>query len=234
MTGRNRRVRGRPATNYAADDPRAYGTPVWWHEASLGVTKDGSNLVSLWEDQIGSTDPASAGASRPTWNASGPNSRPYIRFVNDTLNVALASPLLGADWTVVVVGRNTTAGSTSGTFLRQGHVANNTGLDLTFASGARNVLCKGGANHIGGTMVADTWEIWTASRVSGAAPTLLINGVNDPLTNSGNTTYNTGANTFDYGVGTNVCEIAECFAYAQSGMSLAALITALQAKYAIA
>lgn len=238
QTGRSRRFPPRIVSGYAADDPRAYGSPVWWHEASLGVTKDGSNNVDAWADQSGNArDVAQAGATRPVWNASGPNSRPYIRFVNDSLTLALGAAILGADWTIVVVGRNSSSGgSTSGTFLRQGHVGSNTGVDLTFAVGVRNVLCKGVANHTGGTMTTDLWEIWTASRVSSpaAAPTLLINGVNDPLTNSGTTGYNATANELTYGVNSNICEIAECFAYNQSAMSLGALITALKTKYGIA
>jgi hypothetical protein len=46
--------------------------------ADLGVTKDGSNFVSAWVDQVGSRDLAEA-TNKPLWVASGVNGHPVIR-----------------------------------------------------------------------------------------------------------------------------------------------------------
>jgi hypothetical protein len=111
-------------------------------------------------------------------------------------------------------------------------VANNTGLDLTFAANVRTVTCKGVAVHTGGTMTNDTFEIWQLERINGSAPTLKVNNSADALTLSGSTGYLTGANTFDYGISLNACRIAFCCAFNATGISTA-FVTALRTKYAI-
>ena len=235
VTGRDRRIR--PVINsYAADDPRAYGTPVWWHDPNVAasITKDGSNRVSSMLDlSTGGNDVANGGAvgTWPTYVAGALNGYPVLNFTNQTLNKSLGAPILGTDWTVILVGSNRSAGGTNGSFLRQGHVANNTGLDLTFVANVRTVACKGVQVHTGGTMTNDTFEIWQVEKVSGSAPTLKINNSADALTGA-LTGYSTGANTFDYGVSTNVCRIAFCCAFNATGISTA-FVTALRTKYAI-
>lgn len=233
VTGRDRRIR--PVTNnYAATDPRKYGTPAWWHKSDAGITLNVSK-VTTWADQSGNAVDVTQAvdATRPTYSASGgPNSYPSLRFANQSLNLSLASPLLTTDWTVVLVCRATTAGSTSGTFLRHGHVANNTGLDIISSALTRRVTCKGVANHDDSTMTADAWEIQAVSRANGAAPLMWVNNASQVLTNAASTSYSTGANILDYGVAVNACELAEVIAY-NTVIDTTALVTALRTKYAI-
>lgn len=219
---------------YADTDPRKYGAPVWWHKSDAGITLNVSKVIT-WADQSGNAVNVTQGtdATRPTYSASGgPNSYPSLRFVNQSLNLPLASPLITTDWTVVLVCRATTAGSTSGTFLRHGHVANNTGLDIISSALTRRVTCKGVANHDDSTMTADAWEIQAISRANGAAPLMWVNNASQVLTNTASTGYSTGANILDYGVAVNVCELAEVIAY-NSVVDTTALVTALRTKYAI-
>jgi hypothetical protein len=59
-----------------------------WLDASLGVTKDGSDFVSQWDDQSGNgRDFTGSGTSKPLWVDSVLNSLPVIRFdgTNDKL-----------------------------------------------------------------------------------------------------------------------------------------------------
>lgn len=237
-TGRDRRVQAYvPAAGYAADDPRAYGTPVWWHDPDLGLTKDGSNRVSSMLDQSASgADVTNAGAVG-TWptQTTTLNGHAVLRFAaTQTLNRALASPLITTDWTIVLVVANQFAatGSTNCNFLRHGHVANNTGLDLTATAGTRTVTSKGVAVRTDGVMTNDTWEVWKLERANGAAPTLTINNGAEALTSPGTTGYNTGANTLDYGISANGCLFAFCCAFNQTGIS-SAFVTALRTKYGI-
>ena len=238
ITGRNRRSQPIVAAALAADDPRAYGSPIWWHDPDVAasITQDGSNRVSSMLDLSGNgNDVTNAGASStwPTLVAAELNGHAVLHFASQTLNKTLASPLLGTDWTVIaVVCRSTTA--TSGTIVRHGNVAANTGLDLTFPSGVRQVACKGVQLHNGGTMPAaadNTFEIWQAERVNGAAPTLKISGSADALSGT-STDYKTGANTLDYGTSVNAVRLAFCCAFNATGID-AAFVTALRTKYGI-
>ena len=232
-TGRGRRY-NTFRTQYADTDPRKYGTPAWWHRSDAGITLNVSKVVT-WADQSGNAVDVTQGtdATRPTYSAGGgPNGYPSLRFANQSLNRSLGSPLLTTDWTVVLVCRATTLGSTSGTFLRHGHVANNTGLEVASFALTRRVTCKGAANHDDASMTADVWEIMAVTRTSGSAPTMTVNNSAQALSNSANTTYNTGANILDYGVAVNVCELAEVIAY-NSVVDTTALVTALRTKYAI-
>ena len=79
--------------------PSDLSSAWWWVRADMGVTKDGSNLVSNWADQIGSNDFATGGDT-PTWQASGVNGQNTILFdgSNDdlvTVSITKAQPLHG-------------------------------------------------------------------------------------------------------------------------------------------
>lgn len=69
--------------------------------SDLGVTKDGSNRVSLWGDQVDSYDGSQAtDAQKPVWNiATGPNGYPGIYWdgVDDALNLIMSLP--ANNWT---------------------------------------------------------------------------------------------------------------------------------------
>ena len=225
---------GSVAAGYSATDPRKYGSPAWWHKSDAGITLNVSKVVT-WADQSGNAIDVTQGtdATRPTYNASGgPNNYAYLRFANQSLNLSLGSPLITTDWTVVIVGRASSTGSTSGTFVRHGHVTNNTGLEISSAALTRRVTCKGAVNHDDAAMTADVWEIIAVSRAAGAAPLMWVNNSSQSLSNSANTAYNTGANILDYGIAANVCELAEVIAY-KSVVDTTALVTALRTKYAI-
>ena len=60
-----------------------------WLKADDGITKDGANLISAWNDQSGNNNHATQGisSSQPIFNSSGPNGRPTVSFdgVNDFL-----------------------------------------------------------------------------------------------------------------------------------------------------
>jgi len=222
------------SVGYDATDPRKYGTPAWWHKSDAGITLNVSKVAS-WADQSGNGNDVTQGtdAARPTYFASGgPNSYPSLKFNNQSLNKTLGSPIITTDWTVVLVCRALSTPTTSGTFLRHGHVTNNTGLDIASLGLQRQVTCKGVAIHADGNMTADGWEVIAVSRANAAAPLLWSNNVSQTLTNTGITGYNTGANTLDYGVAVNACELAEVIAY-KSVVDTTALVTALRTKYAI-
>lgn len=236
-TGRDRRAQARIPTSYSADDPRAYGTPVWWHDPNVAasITKDGSNRVSSMLDlSTGGNDVTNGGANTtwPTYVAAAQNGYPCLQFLNQTLNKALGAAILGNDWTIIAAISNKSSSGTNGSILRQGHVANNTGLDLTFVANVRTVLCKGVASHTGGTMTNDTFEIWQLERINGSAPTLKVNNSADALTLPGSTGYNTGANTLDYGISTNAMRMLFCCAFNATGISTA-FVSALRTKYGI-
>lgn len=104
--------------------PAATGTTVplndgmvFWLRADTGITKDGSDRVSQWNDQSGTGDSnknvtQAVAGNQPLWNASSANfnNQPTLSFVNARLDhltsgnwsVAMPSP---ATW--VVVGRIT-------------------------------------------------------------------------------------------------------------------------------
>lgn len=54
---------------------------IFWYRADQGVTKDGSNLVSQWDDLSGNGHhlEQASGSLQPTWNASTANGQPAIR-----------------------------------------------------------------------------------------------------------------------------------------------------------
>lgn len=236
LTGRDRRIK-QVVSGYAASDPRAYGTPVWWHDPGVAstLTVDGSNRVSSMLDLgTGGVNVTNAGAvgTWPTRVSAHLNGYDTLLFTNQTLNKALGAALLGTDWTIFVVLSNRSSGGINGSVLRQGSVGSNTGVDLTFVSNIRTVTCKGVQIHSStGSMTNDTYEVWEVSRVNGAAPTLKINGVTDPLSGAA-TGYSTTADTLNYGVSVNSVRIAFCCAFNATGIS-SAFGAALKTKYGL-
>lgn len=236
-TGRDRRVAPLVSAAYAADDPRAYGTPLWWHDPAVAasITKDGSNRVSSMLDlSTNGVDVTNAGAvgTWPVLAAAALNGYAVLDFANQTLNRSLGAAILGTDWSIFAVVSNRSAITTNGNVLRQGNVGTNQGLDITFPASARTVLHKGVAGHVGGTMPNNTFEVWWIERAAGAAPTLKVNGSNDVLTNAGSTNYLTGADTFNYGLSANAARIAFCCAFGTTGIN-AAFAAALKTKYGL-
>lgn len=69
------------AAPVTSKDPGEISGLQAWYRADLGVTKDGSDLVSQWDDQgPGGYDLTSSGSSRPLWKASQVNGQDAIEF----------------------------------------------------------------------------------------------------------------------------------------------------------
>lgn len=116
---------------------------VLWLRADLGVTKDGSDLVSEWRDQSASGLVfTAAGGARPTWKSAEIGGRDSIRgdgstdimISTGTLNLAAAS---GFTWFGVM--KDTSAG---------GVVAFEVGADVGANDGLGIIPNNGGAGNI--------------------------------------------------------------------------------------
>lgn len=82
-----------------------------WY-ADAGITKDGSDYVSSWVDQINSLDLAQGtGSSQPLWTNSVVNSLPVVRFDGTDDRLAGTWTAIGATSTVYVVFANRDAGA---------------------------------------------------------------------------------------------------------------------------
>lgn len=103
---------GAPALNHIFS-PIDLPTLVLWLKSTLGITKDLSDLVSLWEDQslIGN-DFSASGAGLPLWVANQINGHPAI--LGDGIDDIMtnAGPIVtgGASRTVFVVAKTFEAG----------------------------------------------------------------------------------------------------------------------------
>lgn len=73
-----------------------------WQDASYGVTRDGSNNVSVWNDRRGAANHSfiqAVGANQPNWNANQINGYPTIDFngATDFLKEVIANWLGGSN-----------------------------------------------------------------------------------------------------------------------------------------
>lgn len=80
----------------------------FWVKADAGITKDGSDLVSQWDDQSGNARNLTEATNQPLWVAALVNGLPAVRFdgTNDRLlsgAFTVAQPL-----TVFIVSKNVT------------------------------------------------------------------------------------------------------------------------------
>lgn len=78
--------------------PRKISSLVAWYDASdiTTITKDGSDLVSAWNDKSGNAYHLSAaGGARPTWVNTQLNNRPTLDFNGSSNTFALPSGLYG-------------------------------------------------------------------------------------------------------------------------------------------
>lgn len=79
----NRITTGSAGTSNAAPILPTIAGLVAWYDASLGITKDGGNLVSTWADQSGNgVTITSSGSNRPLWRSSESNGYPAVDFSN--------------------------------------------------------------------------------------------------------------------------------------------------------
>ena len=86
--------------------PTDIGGCVFWVRPDLGVTKDGSNLISLWADQSGNGNNVAQGtaAMKPTWVDNQLNGYPVISFAANHVLEGL-NFLNGSAGAIFVVGR---------------------------------------------------------------------------------------------------------------------------------
>lgn len=73
-----------PSYNAEPSLPTIGATLAAHYRADLGVTKDGSNIVSKWDDQSGNNRHLTEATLRPTWVASGIGGQNAINFANHT------------------------------------------------------------------------------------------------------------------------------------------------------
>lgn len=96
-------------SNVAAFNPTTISGLTVWLKADTGITKDGSNLVSAWNDQSGNNNhfAQATGANQPLYTASAQNGLPSIVFdgTNDYLTTS-TTPTLG-EYTAFIVGSRT-------------------------------------------------------------------------------------------------------------------------------
>ena len=153
-----------------------------WYDAAVGITKDGGDLVSQWDDQSDTIKNLIqvVGASQPLWLDNQINSLPMIRFdgVNDfmrTVTFGMIQPL-----TVFLVLKVISSAGLSDSWIDG--FTNNT---LLFIESATNSIYLHAGNSIGGIAFVDTISyIWTG----------IFNGANSAIQrdNGAPTTGNVG------------------------------------------
>lgn len=176
-----------------------------WLDATRGITKDGSNLVSQWDDQSGQGNHATqSGSNRPTWVAptSGINGNAYINFASASTKYmvanAAASPFTGSDkaFTVSTAYRKTTNSGTQNYFVF-GRSSSTTPVHQLYDNGSayaffRRDDASSSANSSGGTVNTSTHVVTVV--FSGTALSLWVDGtltINNAAANVGTMTLNT-------------------------------------------
>lgn len=130
-----------------AGGPPVIGGCKLWLDATKGVTKDGSNLVSQWNDQSGNGNHATqgTGANQPTWTAasSGINGNPFLAFSSAssqymTANGA-ATTFSGSDkpFSLAIVFKKTTNSGTQNYFAL-GRASSTTPVHQLYTNGSSN------------------------------------------------------------------------------------------------
>jgi hypothetical protein len=169
---------------------------VRWFKADAGVTKDGSDRVSQWNDQSSAASNATQATSgnQPLWVASAIDGLPVMRFTlsrSDRLLVSL-TPLASANFYIVVVWSRRATGD-SYPIGAVTNATNNQSLHIGVTTGGTPTNVMNFYNDdIGGLGAAydssNPFEIWIASRVAGLGrrlrryTTLLATGNNGSLT----------------------------------------------------
>lgn len=162
-----------------------------WHRADLGVTKDGSNLVSVWADQSGnSRDLSSTSGHQPTWGAtSGPSGGNAITFSESGTTWLRESTSTGTHPRTRMGTAKTTVGTTMQRRLTDGGANANFGLIYIATNGtASNAFDSLDQLTVTG-WAANTWYTYTAVFNAGSSlhrrngtqtAGALTNGANHP------------------------------------------------------
>lgn len=75
-----------------------------WLRSDLGITKDGSDLVSQWDDQSGNANHVtSSGTERPTWIDAQINGYPILRTDGGDIMTLTTGITLSSNYTVIFV-----------------------------------------------------------------------------------------------------------------------------------
>lgn len=89
--------------------PGELGATAWWDASLSAITKDGSNLVSQWNDLSGNNYHLTqgTGGNKPTYMPNGLNGRPVLEFdgVNDVMSTTLGAAL-SQPWSLFAVVRS--------------------------------------------------------------------------------------------------------------------------------
>ena len=146
--------------------------------------------VSAWADQSGAGNTVSqaTAASQPLWVPTAQVGKPVVRFdgVDDDL-FRNATNLWGAGAYGFAIAFKGT--STANYLLSDGTAT--TGVGFGNVGGNRCFTHQNVENHADAAVVA-TAETWVGSRAAASAPTLLVNGVSQSLTNTVNTVNDPG------------------------------------------
>lgn len=113
-----------------------------WLKADAGITKDGSNYVSQWDDQSGNNNHAvqATGSAQPLWEDNQFNGKPVISFDGLSKYLSIVGLNLSQPIDIVIVMRKSITDSNN-RYIMDG-VTNNTmalyanGNDLKMYSGA--------------------------------------------------------------------------------------------------
>lgn len=96
--------------------PPVIGGCKLWLDATKGITKDGSNLVSQWSDQSGNSNHATQGTAtnQPLWVTASINSNPSVLF--DGVDNKMETPYLptiAGGYTIICVAKPTEVTTTT-------------------------------------------------------------------------------------------------------------------------
>lgn len=138
--------------------------------ADLGITKDGSDLVSAWADQSGNglDFTQATGANQPLWLATSGTGQPTVRFdgSNDNINTGTISSLAAPHHFFIVFKQITWVDND---YI---YVNNTTGVALEQNTTANQVSQYNGTNPL----AADVTSYWLHSNyLNGAASSAALN-----------------------------------------------------------
>jgi hypothetical protein len=232
-------------TVVSAGAPPATGLQLWL-KADTGITQSGG-VVSAWADQSGNGyNVASSGSAQPTFVSSAINGKPGLSFNGSTQymdNTATSILTAGTARTIVVIGKYSGSGSTSGSPFTIRRTTTTSFATLMGVGGTFYIWSDGTHNAtITDPAVLNTAETfeWYSTGTSGAGITFSVTGSPKSVTSGGTVSSETGTTGFTVGqregVGQffngTICEVL-VYDHVLSGTDDTTLATYAQNKYAI-